>query len=101
MRCRPGDLCVVVKALLPADEALLGVFLTVTTQADEGSWYFEKASRPLYAGLTKTFPRGWRSSDDYPFVKLSVVDHCLQPIRPPAQGVGVRQAEPTEQGCPA
>ena len=93
MRCKPGDLCVVVKALLPADEAMLGVFLTVTTQADEESWYFKDASRPVRVRHARR-PQGWLSSHDQPPWKVALLDECLQPIRPPAQGVGVRQAEP-------
>lgn len=81
MNCKPGDLAVVVKAILPTDFLYLGTFLTVTRICNSPNhlhgepsnnavyWKYKKASRPLFC------------SDDAP--AECVRDECLKPIRPP------------------
>lgn len=91
LRCKPGDLCVVIYSERP-EIAAPGTFLTTVEvechSAYGALWSFKDASRSI---------GGVRNSLDDPAYLVVVPDSHLHPIRPPAQGGYDLTALPLEQ----
>lgn len=90
MKCRPGDLAVILPGALPEN---IGAFVTVITpyriDSAFGMVWWVRAQQPLMSDV------GVRVREGY------IADRLLDPIRPPKSYQHTKTAEPKSEVTPA